>query len=146
MRNLQICLLSFVFLAFAATAGADSVERHVEEKPAASPKAEAVQAPASIGQDEQRPALGQLNWIEMLGLDAPMTLAAGAPFNEFGSGCYIGCYDTATSEGICGPGKIAEVLVTGPINNCGLSDLACKTTCDGPVVRCRYFALCGGGL
>lgn len=141
MRTPQIWILTLAILALAATAGAEDMARHGEAKPADSPETEAA-APSSLGQEEQLPALGRLSLPEELALDAPMTLATDAPPEGFGGGCYIGCLDAVSSQNICGSGKIAEVLVTGPINNCGLADITCKTSCFGPIVRCRQFAFC----
>lgn len=146
MRTLQTCLLAFVFLALAATAGAEDGTRHVEERPADSPAAEAVWAPSTLDPEDERLALGRLNLIEELILNTPMTFASEAPSDGFGGGCYTGCFDATMSQNICGSGKVAEVQVTGPINNCGLGDITCKTTCFGPIVQCNYFALCSGGL
>ncbi len=146
MRTLQICLLTLVLLALAATASAEDGKRHGEERAADSPDVEAVWAPSIHSQEGQRPALGQPNLIEELTLHAPMTLASEAPSDGFGGGCYTGCFDATLSQNICGPGKVAEVQITGPINNCGLGDITCKTTCFGPIVQCNYFAFCTGSL
>ncbi len=142
MRTPQIWLLTFAILALAVAVVAEDGAGSGEARPVASPVAEGVGAPSSIGQEIRLSDPGRLTLNEELALDTPMTLASDAPDEGFGGGCYIGCLDATSSQNICGPGKVAEALVTGPINNCGLADITCKTTCSGPIVRCRYFALC----
>ena len=144
MRTPHFWILTLALLALAATAGAEDLARNGEARPADRPDTETA-APSSLDEAEPLPALGRLTLPEELNLAAPMTPATEAPSDGFGGGCYIGCLNSVSSQNICGPGKVAEVLVTGPINSCGLADITCKSACFGPIVRCSQFAFCSGG-
>lgn len=119
---------SFLFAADRADESEDAVAPSSETEVAAEITAEVLSC--SESHDD-------MSALPFEGSSTSKALAA----RSFGfGGCYTAC--DPQFNGICPPGQVAELTVTGPTRNCGLGDIRCVDRCVGPVVRCNSFALC----